>query len=126
METVVHTPTARSFLRSSGSLRRPFSHTSFLEEELEKAFKEKPEGFFKFFEPCSHLLYQRGKSWREETAWPRKKFVKAFDLIGVRYKSKSAFLKAKDPFQGKAYASYYNRKTNCTFFYKNPALKNTK
>lgn len=76
-------------------------------------------GFYKFIEPCEHPLYREGDSWSEEVGFPRKIFAKAFDLIGVRYKSKSAFRRAKDRFQGKLYASYHDRKTNQTYFIRN-------
>src|ERR1700722_1386327 len=77
------------------------------------------EGFYKFVEPCAHPLYREGDSWSEELGISRKIFAKAFDLIGVRYKSKSAYLNAEDTFQGKLYASYRDRKTNCTYFIRN-------
>ncbi|MGC8483738.1 MAG: hypothetical protein ACP5OE_08870, partial [Thermodesulfobium sp.] len=86
---------------------------------LEYWFEKYAHGFYKFAEPCSHPLYREGDSWAEEIGFPRKIFARAFDLIGVRYKSKSAFLKAKDKFQGKLYASYHDRKTNQTYFIRN-------
>jgi len=52
------------------------------------------EGFYKFVEPCAHPLYREGDSWSEELGISRKIFAKAFDLIGVRYKSKSAYCPA--------------------------------
>lgn len=76
-------------------------------------------GFYKFVEPCSHPLYREGDSWSEELGISRKLFAKAFDLIGVRYPSKSAFLKEEDPFKGKLYASYHDRSTNQTYYVRN-------
>lgn len=76
-------------------------------------------GFYKFVEPCGHPLYREGDSWSEELDVSRKLFAKAFDLIGVRYNSKSAYLGAEDKFQGKFYASYHDRKTNRTYFVRN-------
>jgi len=76
-------------------------------------------GFYKFVEPCGHPLYREGDSWSEELGFSRKIFAKAFDLIGVRYKSKSAFMNTTDRFQGKLYASYHDRKTNRTYFIRN-------
>lgn len=76
-------------------------------------------GFYKFIEPCAHPLYRKGDSWSEELGFSRKLFAKAFDVIGVRYNSKSAYLKAEDKFQGKLYASYHDRKTNRTYFVRN-------
>lgn len=86
---------------------------------LEYWFERYTSGFYKFVEPCSHPLYREGDSWAEEIGFPRKVFAKAFDLIGVRYKSKSAFMQSKDKFQGKLYASYHDRKTNQTYFIRN-------
>ena len=76
-------------------------------------------GFYKFVEPCGHPLYRKGDSWSEELGISRKLFAKAFAIIGVRYNSKSNYLKAKDKFQGKLYASYHDRKTNRTYFIRN-------
>jgi hypothetical protein len=77
------------------------------------------DGFYKFVEPCGHPLYRAGDSWSEELGISRKLFAKAFDLIGVRYYSKSAFLKEEDPFKGKLYASYHDRSTNQTYYVRN-------
>ena len=84
--------------------------------QLEYWFSKKPQGFYKFLEPCNHPLYRAGDSWTEELGFSRRVFNAAFDLIGVRYKSKTAFLNAQDKFQGKLYASYHDRKTNKTHF----------
>lgn len=86
---------------------------------LEYWFEKYANGFYKFVEPCEHLLYRKGDSWAEEIGFSRKIFAKSFDLIGVRYKSKSAFNQAKDKFHGKLYASYHDRKTNQTYFIRN-------
>ena len=86
---------------------------------LEYWFEKYKNGFYKFVEPCNHPLYRDGDSWQEEIGFSRKIFAKAFDLVGVRYKSKSAFLKASDRFKGKLYASYHDRKTNQTYFVRN-------
>jgi hypothetical protein len=76
-------------------------------------------GFYKFVEPCDHPLYREGDSWSEEVGLSRKIFNRAFDVIGVRYKSKSAFLTAENKFQGKLYASYHDRVTNQTIYVRN-------
>ncbi|MBP6950976.1 MAG: hypothetical protein KBD36_00300 [Alphaproteobacteria bacterium] len=89
---------------------------------LEYWFEKYANGFYKFVEPCTHPLYREGDSWSEEIGFSRKIFVKAFDLIGVRYKSKSSFIKVHDKFQGKLYASYHDRKTNQTYFFRNHAF----
>lgn len=87
-------------------------------------FTKYKNGFYKFIEPCSHPLYRTGDSWAEEIGFSRKVFTKAFDLIGVRYKSKSAFQKSQDKFRGKLYASYHDRKANQTYFFRNHEFAN--
>lgn len=89
---------------------------------MEFWFSKYHSGFYKFLEPCNHKLYREGDSWSEEVGFSRKVFNRAFDLIGVRYKSKSSFQTAKEPFQGKLYASYQDRKTNRTYFVRNHAF----
>jgi len=84
-----------------------------------------PNGFYKFITPCTHRLYRKGDSWTEELNVDRKTFAKAFDKIGVRYKSKSDYIAACEAlgnglFKGKPYASYYERPTHMMFFIKNP------
>jgi len=91
---------------------------------LEYWFSKKPDGFYKFIEPCSHKLYKPGDSWTEELGCDRKSFTKSFEKIGTRYASRSAYEKVPDKFQGKPYASYYDRYTNRTFFIRNPELVN--
>jgi hypothetical protein len=66
-----------------------------------------------------------GDSWAEEIGWKRDLFKRVFDEIGVRYTSKTAYVAAREKgevFQGKAYAAYYDRKTNRTFFVRNHDL----
>lgn len=87
-------------------------------------FTKYKNGFYKFIEPCNHPLYRTGDSWAEEIGFSRKVFSKAFDLIGIRYKSKSEFKNSRDKFQGKLYASYHDRKTNQTYFFRNHAFAN--
>jgi hypothetical protein len=79
-------------------------------------------GFFKFLEPCSHYLYKPGDSWEEEVGICRKAFNAAFNLIGVSYESKTAYMAETDPFKGKLYARYYDRKANQMFFVRNHAF----
>ena len=91
---------------------------------LEYWFQKKPEGFYKFIEPCSHRLYREGDSWTEELDCDRKSFAASFDKIAVRYKSRGAFNDAEDKFQNRMYASYYDRNTNQTYFIRNHDLAN--
>lgn len=88
-------------------------------ERLEYWSQKYEAGFWKFFEPCKHPLYRQGDSWEEEIGFSRKVFTKVFPLIGIHYKSKSEFLQQGDPFQDKLYVSYYDRKTNRTYFLRN-------
>lgn len=90
--------------------------------QAEYWFSKKENGFYKFVEPSDHYLYKEGDSWTEEVGCVRKTFNKAFDIIGVRYKSKSAFLLETNPFKGKLYASYHDRKTGKTYYFRNHAL----
>lgn len=98
---------------------------SLVVSRLEYWFQSYKKGFYKFMEPCSNPLYRPGDSWEEELGFTRRVFNRAFSYIGIKYKSKSLFLKAKDPFQGKLYASYYDRKTNRTYFIRNHKTANS-
>lgn len=91
---------------------------------LEYWFAKKPDGFYKFMEPCSHRLYKKGDSWAEELGLERRCFARSFQKIGVKYNSRIAFEQAEDKFQGKMYASYYDRYSNQTFFIRNHDLAN--
>ena len=91
---------------------------------LEYWFTKKPDGFYKFMEPCPHRLYKQGDSWEEELGFERRSFVRAFKNIGIKYGSRMEFDAALDKFQGKMYASYYDRHTNLTFFIRNHDLAN--
>jgi len=73
-------------------------------------------------EPCSHRLYKKGDSWAEELGCERRCFARSFKKIGIKYISRMEFEAAPDKFQGKMYASYYDRYTNRTFFIRNHAL----
>lgn len=103
-----------SIQKSTGSEK-----SAIIAGRLEFWFSKYKTGFYKFLEPCEHPLYRNGDSWSEELGFSRKLFNHAFDLIGIRYKSKTEFLNAPDKFQGKLYASYHDRKTNRTHFVRN-------
>lgn len=89
---------------------------------LEYWFTKKPDGFYKFMEPCQHRLYKKGDSWAEELGCERRCFARSFKKIGVKYNSRMEFDAALDKFQGKMYASFYDRYTNQTFFLRNNTL----
>lgn len=82
-------------------------------------FSRKVDQFYKFIEPCAHPCYRQGDSWCEELGISRKAFWKAFELIGVRYTSKTQFDQEDDPFKGKFFAYYFDRKANKTVFVRN-------
>lgn len=88
--------------------------------QLEYWFKVmKGKVFYKFLAPCEHEHYKEGDSWIEELGISISEARYAFRKIGVVYKSKRAFMESKDKFQGKLYASYYDRIRKKTYYYRN-------
>lgn len=96
-----------------------YDRSAIILDRLEYWFSKYTSSFYKFVEPCSHPCYREGDSLQEELCISRKVFNKAFDLIGVRYKSKTAFLEESNPFKGKLYAMYMDRQTHKTHFVRN-------
>ena len=94
-------------------------NAALLFDRLEFWFSKKKNQFYKFIKPCDHPLYKRGDSWQEEIGISEQVFRRTFDKIGVRYKSKTQFDKAKDKFQGKFFAYYQDRQTKTTIFVRN-------
>ena len=82
---------------------------------------EKTSGkvFFKFLEPCEDPAYRPGDAWTEELGVSKAEFRHAFSKIGVAYKSKKAYRESKDKFQGKFYASYFDRIQRKTYYIRN-------
>lgn len=106
-----------------------------LMQQLDYWFALKPDGFYKFLEPVQpkgkdeqgnpipgHRLYRTGDSWCEELNCSPHEFRRMFDAIGVRWNSKSEFMNAPDPFCGRGYCSYVDRKENLTHYFRNHAL----
>ena len=93
-------------------------------EKIEYFFSKMPNGFYKFIEPCEHRLYKRFDSWSEELGCDRKCFTRAWERIAFRHKSRRAFEEAIDKFEGKLYASFYDRNRNQMFFIRNHELAN--
>lgn len=91
-------------------------------DRLEYWFAKKKDQFYKFIEPCEHPCYREGDSWCEELGFSRPIFRTAFDKIGTRYRSKTEFLKEKEPFKGKLFAYYQDSKSNKTIFVRNNSL----
>lgn len=116
-----------NMIQDSGFLKRPLKSLQVLTifEQLAHWFQKtnRDEKHWRFYEPCDHPLYQSGESWQEKTGLSRRVWRKVFCVIGTHYASKSAYLKEADPFQGKFYVSYYDRKENLTYYLKNPDLK---
>ncbi|MCR4304476.1 MAG: hypothetical protein NUV63_09685 [Gallionella sp.] len=105
-----------------------------LMQQLDYWFALKPDGFYKFLEPVQskgkdeqgnpisgHRLYRIGDSWCEELNCTPHEFRRMFDAIGVRWNSKSEFMNATDPFCGRGYCSYVDRKENLTHYFRNHA-----
>lgn len=85
--------------------------------QLEYWFSKKDlKPFYKFLSPCEDEHYHQGDSWTEELGFTKAEFRTAFRRIGKVYKSKSEFLKSKDPFGDKLYLSYYDRIKKLTYY----------
>lgn len=94
-----------------------------LMQQLDYWFERQPDGFFKFLEPApDHPNYRHGDSWCEELGISRAQFRTAFEAIGTIYRSKSEFDKSTDKFQGRFYCSFYDRRRQLTFYYRNHEL----
>ncbi len=94
-------------------------------QQLDFWFESHPDGFYKFLEPTNHKAYKTGDSWTEELGMTVDEFRSAFDKIGIRYKSRTEFMKAKelgDIFQGKFYCSFVDRRANLTHYFRNDVL----
>lgn len=109
------------FIKHDQRIRQIFGcdRATLVFDRLEFYSKKQPEGFYKFIEPNSHKLYKDGESWTELLGCHRTSFWRAFKLIGKKHTSLWAFEKAEDKFEGKLYASYYDRLTNRMFFIRN-------
>lgn len=96
---------------------------SILMQQLEYWFAQRPDGFYKFLEPCAHEDYKPQDSWTEELHFSLREFRGAFDKIGVRYKSKkqlkTVLASDQDPFEGRFYLSYIDVRSGHTFYLRN-------
>jgi hypothetical protein len=97
-------------------------------QQLDYWFEKYPDGFYKFLSPPEnpHPSYKVGDSWEEELGFSKDEFRTAFDKIGVRHSSKTAFNKVKNPFQKNEkemfFASYQDKLKKMTFYYRNHDL----
>ena len=98
------------------------------------------ETFYKFTEPVEEKneiapskkesKYKKGDSWTEELSISYEEFVTAFDNIGVRYKSKTQYLKALENDElfideegnEKYYCSYHDKLDKVTYYIRNHTL----
>ncbi|HBN22126.1 MAG TPA: hypothetical protein DD412_02670, partial [Holosporales bacterium] len=112
------------FIKYNPTLRAEFGSQNavLLFDRLEYWFSKTKNEFYKFIEPCEHPCYREGDSWCEELGFSRPVFRNAFDKIGMRYISKTAFEKESNPFKGKLFAYYQDRKSNKTIFIRNNSL----
>lgn len=93
------------------------NNTAIVFSRLMYWFNKKPEGFYKFKQPCKkHPLYRSGDSWGEELMMSRKILDPIMARLVTYYKTKKAFLLSSDRFKGKIFASYTNHKTNQTHY----------
>lgn len=105
--------------------------SAILFEQLEYWFdKYDYNYFYKFLEPApNHFSYKEGDSWVEELGFSVDEFRSAFDKIGVRYGSRSEFLKAKEEGklfikngEEKLYCSFIDKQKNVTYYVRNNDL----
>ena len=117
-KTIIYYPELREYAGSINAV--------IILSHLETCFRQQGKLFYKFMEPCAHRDYKEGTSWVEELQMTSTEFRTAFKHIGVVYKSKKAFNKSEDKFQGKMYLSYYDRITKLTYYVRNNELVNRK
>lgn len=96
--------------------------TAILMQQLDYWFDKNGQGFYKFLSPCNHPAYKEGDSWTEELGFSEKEFRTAFRNIGIKYNNKTSFQKQDDPFQGKYYCSYTNKREGKTYYFRNDEL----
>lgn len=97
---------------------------SLLMMQLDYWFARHPDGFYKFLDPTpNHPDYKDGDSWTEELGFSKAEFRTAFDAIGIRHSSKSAYTQAQSKFTGKDgekfYCSYHDKKNGLTWYFRN-------
>ena len=92
---------------------------------LEKEFRKKPDGFYKFLAPCKHEDYKKGDSLSEEMYVSRSTARRYLNKFVKSYNSKTLYEKAKAElgemgvFCGMPYLSYTDNNSNKTFYMQN-------
>lgn len=94
-----------------------------LMQQLDYWFERHPNGFYKFQDVSpDNSAYKAGDSWAEELNFSVAELRNAFDQIGHRHKSKTEWNDSTDPFNGKFYCCYTDRRTRLTFYFRNHAM----
>lgn len=94
-----------------------------LMQQLDYWFERHPDGFYKFQDASpDNPAYKLGDSWAEELNFSVAELRSAFDAIGHRHKSKTEWAESTDPFHGKFYCCYTDRRTRLTFYFRNHAM----
>jgi hypothetical protein len=120
--------TPASLVRAIGPLTEltGSSSSALLVLQLEYWFSKKNEGFYKFLAPCQHTQYREGDSWTEQLGLSKDQLRTALAKLCTQYTSRTAFRKAcaegLDPFQGRMYLSYIDKRSNLTHYLRNHRL----
>jgi hypothetical protein len=130
--TIPYVPALRSYAGTVGSAVLMTQLDFFFGMKDQDGFCKFEDGFYKFLEPVTkkedgnpangHEKYRHGDSWCECLNITADEFRTMFDKIGMRYASSSAYRAARergDPFQGKYYLSFVDRKANLTWYLRN-------
>lgn len=114
-------PYCKEFRQIAGSVTG-----AILLQQLDFYFRKKPNGFYKFLEPCNREKYNEGDSWTEELGFSASEFRSAFDQIGLRHASKTGYENAEHKFKSDEkeffYCSYHDRMTGLTHYFRNHQL----
>ncbi len=98
-------------------------HLFALEKQLNFWHSKSGDGFYKFLAPCEHPFYRKGDSWCEEIKVSENTLRKYMKTLCCAYGSKKAYLEKLDPFEGKPFASYFDRLRKISFYFRNPNFK---
>jgi len=100
-------------------------------QQMEYWFGKQGRRFYKFLgiPKKPHPQYRVNDSWTEELGMSEKVFRRAFDKIGVRHHSKTAYKSSENPFintEGKEqfFCSYYDKTSHLTYYFRNNRFLN--